>query len=288
MRAAPSTTAGLRLVIALSLAVSVSGCAPSNPNRDSKDNATNPAESSYSPNPDPKQALLDSTTELTRGNFRFTVTTSPSNASESSGKLSTSGSVHARSQSAEAVVVVTTRYMKMSMQYRLIGEDEWYKITLDSLVPIKSMSGMTDQWFQLDRTKLTSRHDILIDFSKSDMLDPTFTPKIIACVSSAQRSDTRNYTGLIDLSQLDQEDPMGLASWADYSPDKAKAVPFRAALDMKGRLENLRIDIPETTRPGYIIELRYSDYGNAPATSRPENSKDATEQIYQSVGLYSW
>ncbi|GAB2926843.1 hypothetical protein GCM10027280_12740 [Micromonospora polyrhachis] len=224
---------------------------------------------------DPKEALLASTKEIAKGNFRFAV--------ESNGMNST-GSVHMPSRSAQMSMKAADATLDFSMEIELIyvEPDSYVKMKLGgALADMPEMASLnTGKYMHLDQSKVKSIKDLQFDFND---VDPAGAALLTKAIVDVQKTGEGTYSGKIDLSKateagLSDEDVLKALG------AQANSLPFTAKLDAQGRLTELAIKVPAV---GEIkeqeLKVTYSDYGAATATQKPEASQtqEAPAGVYE-------
>jgi hypothetical protein len=261
--------AGLAMTASLSLATA--GCADSDNSAKSKDTAT----ATSSAPVDAKQALADSVKALAEGNFKFTLADS-----ESTG----SGSVHAPSKSAQMEAKSRPSEGEFSIGFVAVDQDRWIKLDLGS--EINSALKLPKKWMHIDPAKVTDSEllkEMSVEFGNAEKIDPVGSGIILKSVVTAERTGDGAYSGTVDLSKatdaglVDEDVVTKLA-------DKAKAIPFTATVDGKGRLTQLTLDIPAAGEvTAHKLEATYSDYGAASEARKPPagQTQEAPASAYE-------
>ncbi|MEV6812932.1 hypothetical protein [Micromonospora sp. NPDC051296] len=224
---------------------------------------------------DAKQALLNSTRELSNGNFRFRMSGAGSTAE---------GQVHEPSQSAEMRVSIgePTDDLAMALDLVHVKPDSWVKLDLSgaaaSSVPGRDKFNL-GKYQHLDQSRIQGDRNLGFDF---DQVDPAGSEVLTQAVTEVRRTGDGTYAGTIDVSKAADAgsiDP-GLITALGA---QANSVPFTATLDGQGRLTELVLQIPGTggaTAPE--IRVTYSDYGNATAAQKPPSDQvvEAPPELY--------
>ncbi|GAA0383639.1 hypothetical protein GCM10009541_27880 [Micromonospora gifhornensis] len=222
-----------------------------------------------------KQALLDSTREISNGNFRFRMSGVGSTAE---------GQVHQPSQSAQMRVNIGEPTDDLAMTLDLIHAkpDSWVKLDLQgaaaSSVPGRDKLSL-GKYQHLDQTRIQGNRSLGFDFEK---VDPAGSAVLTQAVTEVRRTGDGAYAGTIDLSKaaeagsLDQSMITALGA-------QANSVPFTATTDAQGRLTELVLQVPGTGETAaQEIRVTYSDYGNATAAQQPPADQvvEAPPELY--------
>jgi hypothetical protein len=261
--------AGLAMIASLSLATT--GCANEDGNSDNNSNDTGTTASTAPA--DAKQALADSVKALAEGNFKFTLADS-----ESTG----SGSVHAPSKSAR--LTAKPKEGEGEMGFVILDQDRWLKLDLGP--ELNSALKLPNKWMHIDPTKVTDSEllkEMSIEFGSAEKVDPVGSAIILNSLVTAERTGDGAYSGTVDLTKatdaglVDEDD-------IDKLADKAKAIPFTAAVDGQGRLTKLTLEIPAAGAvTAHQLEATYSEYGNATAAQKPPagQTQEAPASAYE-------
>ncbi|MGC5029882.1 hypothetical protein [Micromonospora sp. DT229] len=225
---------------------------------------------------DAKQALLDSTREISNGNFRFRMSGAGSTAE---------GQVHEPSQSAQMKVSIGEPTDDLAMTLDLIHAkpDSWVKLDLQgsaaSSVPGRDKLSL-GKYQHLDQTRIQGNRNLGFDFDK---VDPAGSAVLTQAITEVRRTGDGAYAGTIDLSKaaeagsLDQSMITALGA-------QANSVPFTATTDAQGRLTELVLQVPGVQAGVTTQEIRvtYSDYGNATAAQKPPADQvvEAPPELY--------
>lgn len=222
----------------------------------------------------PKRALADSVAGIAEGNFTFTLTNEESVVT---------GALHASSKSGQFELKPMPGAKGMTTGFIVIGTQRWVKMDLGP--ELNESLNLPDKWMYLDSEKITNADalkKLSIDFSSPEMVDPVGAFKIIGSVVSVARTAQGTYTGTVDLTRVKDTTAIGEGLVTSLG-DKAKSIPFTAALDNHGRLTQLNLDIPAAGKvTEHEIEMRYADYGSTIAVKRPApgDTADAPASAY--------
>ncbi|MFG1952204.1 hypothetical protein [Micromonospora sp. NPDC048830] len=224
---------------------------------------------------DPKEALLASTKEISKGNFAFTI---------GGGELTGSGKVHAPSKSAEMKMAADggSDGISMDMHLVFIDTESWVKLEFtgpmaDAVPGAKAMKG---KYQHVDRTKAQDIEDLKFDLAD---VDPAGSEALMKAVTDVRKTGEGAYAGTLDATKttgsdlLDADTIKGLA-------DKAGAVPFTAKLDAQGRLVEFAVQVPASgDSKAQDLSVTYADYGAVTAVQQPPADQvvEASDQVYE-------
>ncbi|TCB99840.1 hypothetical protein E0H26_04660 [Micromonospora zingiberis] len=224
---------------------------------------------------DAKQALLDSTREISNGNFRFRMSGAGSTAE---------GQVHQPSQSAQMQVSIGEPTDDLAMTLDLIHAtpDSWVKLDLKgaaaSSVPGRDRLNL-GKYQHLDQTRIQGNRNLGFDFEK---VDPAGSAVLTQAITEVRRTGDGAYAGTIDLSKAAEAGSLDQGMITALGA-QANSVPFTATTDAQGRLTEMVLQIPGTSEAAnQEIRVTYSDYGNATAAQKPPADQvvEAPPELY--------
>ncbi|MFI2665047.1 hypothetical protein [Micromonospora carbonacea] len=225
---------------------------------------------------DPKEALLASTRELSKGNFTFAI---------SGGEFDGSGTVHMPSKSAEMKMTggdAATEDFSMDMHLVFIDTESWVKLDLtgpmvDAIPGAKERKG---KYQHLDRSKIKDAKDLQFDFSD---VDPAGSEALTKAVTDVRKTGEGTYEGTLDATKVTDSDVLD-ADIVKGLADKAGAVPFTAKLDAQGRLVEFLVKVPAAgSAKAQDLKVTYADYGAATAVPQPPANLvvEASDDVYE-------
>ncbi|MEV6690118.1 hypothetical protein AB0M35_01390 [Micromonospora sp. NPDC051196] len=225
---------------------------------------------------DAKQALLDSTREISNGNFRFRMSGAGSTAE---------GQVHQPSQSAQMKVSIGEPTDDLAMTLDLIHAkpDSWVKLDLQgaaaSSVPGRDKLSL-GKYQHLDQSRIQGNRNLGFDFDK---VDPAGSAVLTQAVTEVRRTGDGAYAGTIDLSKAAEAGSLDQGLITALGA-QANSVPFTATTDAQGRLTEMVLQVPGVQAGAATQEIRvtYSDYGNATAAQKPPADQvvEAPPELY--------
>ncbi|SCE73794.1 hypothetical protein GA0070564_101642 [Micromonospora mirobrigensis] len=211
---------------------------------------------------DARQALLDSTKEISNGNFRFTLSGVGSSAE---------GQVHEPSQSAQMKITIGQASSDLMMTLDVIHAkpDSWVKLDLGG-TSASSIPGVQKlnlgKYQHLDQTRIQGNRNLGFDFDK---VDPAGSEALTQAITEVRETGDRAYAGTLDLSKAAEASSVD-PSVVTALGQQAQSVPFTAKLDEQGRLSELVVQVPAAGKStAQDIKVTYSDYGNAAAAQKP-------------------
>ncbi|MET7961282.1 hypothetical protein ABZ356_05145 [Micromonospora zamorensis] len=224
---------------------------------------------------DPKEALLASTKEMSKGDFTFTL---------AGAEMTGGGLVHKPSNSAQFTMKFGDASQDMSIEMDLIyiDSDSWVKMDLGGAM-VAAIPGATKnkgKYQHLDKTKVEGIKDLQLD---PESLDPVDSEALVKGVTDVQKTAEGTYSGKIDISAatesvaLDEDVVKALGA-------QAKALPFTAKLDPQGRLTELAIAVPAAGETAaHEVKIGYTGYGTGAGAQKPPADKvvEAPAETYE-------
>lgn len=225
---------------------------------------------------DPKQALLDSTKEISNGNYRFTI---------ASGQSTSEGMVNQASHSASLKTALGQpgSDLAMTLDVIYVAPETWAKVNFNgnatqTLPALKQLA--TGKYLHLDPTKAKNIKDPRLDFTK---VDPAGSKALAEAVTDVKRTGDGAYAGTIDLSKATEGQLADQTLIATLGA-QAKTLPFQAQVDPQGRLSKLTIQVPATAQTkAQELTVSYSDYGSTSPAQKPlaSETQEAPAELYQ-------
>ncbi|MFC6014913.1 hypothetical protein ACFP2T_01710 [Plantactinospora solaniradicis] len=220
---------------------------------------------------DAKEALLASTKEITKGNFRFTM---------KGAELDGAGTVHLPSKSAQMTMKAGDAEFSMDMEIIYIEPDSWVKMSIKGAEGVPGLEKLNSGKYQhLDQSKIADAEGLGFDFKD---VDPAGSEALTKAIVDVQETGEGAYSGTIDLTKatdagmVDEDAVKGLGA-------EAAKLPFEAKLDAEGRLASMTIKMPAIGGgTPQDLTVSYSDYGSAvPAKAPPAGETvEASPETY--------
>jgi hypothetical protein len=220
---------------------------------------------SGSPSVAPAAALTNSITALKGQAFDIKLNLAGLDGTGSIDPQHNAGTIEAKGAQSGVSVDIT---------FTEIGSDAWAKLDLGALT---SQLGIDPhKWMHLDLSKMTGKDAKPFDLSGSG--DAFDLAGFITKVANVKQTDATHLSGTIDLTaatgvSAPDSDTLSKAGAA------AKAVPFTATLDDKGRLTELKV----TGSSDLTADFQFTNFGSPTTVQAPPASDvvEAPDSIYQ-------
>jgi hypothetical protein len=265
MNGAEVRRAGLGVLLAVGIAVA-GGCGVADAVKDAGAPAsTRPLE--------PRDALLKSLPDASTGSFAFAV---------EGGEAPTAGEIDAGKQSYR----VGFRYREPSAGFTLhsdflvVRQQSWVKIRFTGTEGLTGLPKLPKKWLLIDRAKIKG-DDVPLAYDNET--DPGDAGAVLRAIVTVEQTSAGHYAGTTDLTQQGKAEIVDAARLRALG-EKAKAVPFEATVDDRGRLTSAVVRIPaagKTKATRYAIT--YSGYGSTPTPAVPAagQQQPATKDAYE-------
>jgi hypothetical protein len=242
----------------------MAGCA-------SKSGTNAAASPSPSPSPTvaPKDALLASIKPLATTSYKYTI---------KSADFTGTGAADPANKLVSLTATGQQENVSIKLEFIAVGTDLYAKLDFG---PLSGQLGIqTDKYMHIDATKLGAKPSLPIGISG----DPVNAAGILAGLNEVKTTDGKTFTGTVDATKM-TGDNVPDADVVQKAGDKAKAIPFTAVLDDKGRLTSLKVD-GASIDPQLAFETTISDYGSSPGITKPAAAQvveapDAVLKLFQ-------
>ncbi len=247
---------------AAALTFSTAGC--STGKNDTPGGGTTP---SATPAADPKVVLAKAAQELTKASFKI------------SGK--TKGSTIQSSIDPVAKHVVSTIVQgdpgqQITVDIVVVAGDPFVKVQFGALAQVLGLGPLDNKWLHVDQTKITNTKSFGIT-----AVDPADAALLFTNVVTVASAGPGRYTGTIDLTKAPKAGLADEDTVTDLA-DQAKAIPFEAAVDDKGRLTSLKLTIPTTAKvTAQTWEATFSDFGTPVSATKPAGAIETPAALYE-------
>ncbi|KUL30526.1 hypothetical protein [Actinoplanes awajinensis] len=160
--------------------------------------------------------------------------------------------------------------LTLSMTFMVIGEDSWAKISFGDAPANLGLPKLPKKWMKLDLSRLGA--DAKKDLTYDGQSDPGFVSTLIDAADGLTETSPGHFTGTVDLTEATEADVVEAATLTALGA-KAKAVPFEAVLDDRGRISTATVKVPAAGKvkaDTYLVT--YDRYGSAPSPQAPAGS----------------
>lgn len=221
----------------------------------------------------PREALLESLPDATTGSFRFTIT---------GGEAPMSGEIDAGRQSYR----VGFRYREpaagftLHSDYLVVKRQSWIKIRFTGAKGVTGLPKLPKKWMLIDPAKVKD-DDVPVGYDNET--DPGEAGAVLRAIVDVKQTGAGRYAGTTDLTRQGDADIVDAARLKALG-ERAKAVPFEAAVDSQGRLTSAVVRIPAAGKvKASRYEISYAGYGTTPTPAVPaaDAQQPATRDAYQ-------
>lgn len=173
----------------------------------------------------------------------------------------------------------TGEEQSMTVRTRLLGDEVFMQI--DGV----AIPGVDARWMRIDPARIPRGQEVGFAPGRNDAGG---ADRVLAAITDASRLPDGRYRGTLDLAQVGTGTGLSFST-SDISGlgDAARAVPFLATLDERGRLTHLQIDLPAITAgKAPMVETRYSAFGEPFEVTAPPAGQVVTppDSVYQYFG----
>lgn len=217
---------------------------------------------------DPKDALIASVEPLKTTSFKATA--------KLSGGISADAVVDpvAKSGTQRVSAAFPGSGASMTTEQRVIGGETYVRAEFKNLPKAPKLPA---DWMKVDLTKIKKPEN----FTVADPDPANLAATLFKGLGTVERAGDRQFKGTVDLTKatesgiVDDDVVTGLK-------DQAKAVPFEATVDEKGRIASFRIQVPQVGQTAAETwEVVYSDYGLSVKVDKPAKFIPAPATAYE-------
>jgi hypothetical protein len=212
--------------------------------------------------PSPKDTFLASTKALDETTYHFQV---------KQGAQTYSGKIDPANKASVATATAKNLTGTVVMDFTVIGTDVWLKLDLGAGLN-KQFGINKSKWMTIDATKLTNK-DVLPSVTSGTSTEDELNAGLV----TVERVDDTSFKGTLDVTKMDDFAPE--QEILAKAGDKAKAVPFTATLDTKGRLTQIKTD-SRGLDPAFAIDMTFTNFGGAVNITKPAGAIPAPASLY--------
>ncbi|MFF5229750.1 hypothetical protein [Dactylosporangium sp. NPDC000521] len=166
--------------------------------------------------------------------------------------------------------------LDISVAYTVVAPELWVKADFGPLLN-KEWGLDPAHWLRIDRSKVGASATLPIDPAGAPRLGLTELCK--DGLGEVERTDATHYKGTVDVTAADTV----LAPSSDAvrkAGTKAKAVPFTATVDAKGRLTDFTVD-GDAIDPELSMRLTFAGFGSVQPVTEPADAIPAPDSVYE-------
>jgi hypothetical protein len=209
------------------------------------------------PPPTPAEKLRDAVPDGSQGSFRYTMKELEGDAK---------GEVNPKDKRMTYTAIYKDKDLGFGMTIAIVIIDQqaWTKVTFSNTKGITGLPKLPPKWLELDTSKVDDPKDVRYTHP-----DPTGAVVLFDHIVDATETSQGAFKGTVDLAAAAEVEVVDAEALTALG-EKAKAVPFEAAVDATGRLTSLAIDVPAAGKAAaFRWEATFSDYGTAPEVKEP-------------------
>ncbi|MGI5184156.1 hypothetical protein ACQEVZ_48660 [Dactylosporangium sp. CA-152071] len=215
----------------------------------------------------PKEALLAAVNTLGSTAYTFEI---------KQGAKTGGGRIDPADQAATMSMGGRVGTIDISVAYTVIAPELWVKADFGAQLN-KAWGVDAAHWMRVDRSKVGASATLPIDPAGAPRLG--ITELCENGLGEVERTDATHYKGTIDVTAADTilappDDAVRKAG------AKAKAVPFTATVDAKGRLTEFAVD-GDAIDPELSIRLTFAGFGSVQPVTEPAGAIPAPDSVYE-------
>jgi hypothetical protein len=203
--------------------------------------------------------------DLTKTSYKYTM---------KAGDATGNGSVDPTVKHTSVTVSVTAEGGDFKTEVLVIDTELFARI---SGLPLPGLDGK--KWLRIDRTKIKSFASLGIQ----DIDDPTGVKTLAKTIATIRKTGDRSYQGTLDLSKGSAAFGLDEAGVRQLG-EKARAIPFEATMNDKGKLATWKMTIPaHGADKETVYDLAFSNHGEKLALTKPPASNVANppDTVYE-------
>jgi hypothetical protein len=155
----------------------------------------------------------------------------------------------------------------LDMKFLVIDTKSWVKIKFTP-AGIPGLPRIPGKWQLIDPNKIKDKDNSPLAYG-DDQSDPAYTHEVIANAEKVTRTSAGHFSGTTDLSLTGVDDIVDDATLKALGA-RAKAVPFTAATDAKGRLTRLDVKVPAAGKAkAHTYAVVYDGYDSTSTPGAP-------------------
>ncbi|WIM97536.1 hypothetical protein ACTOB_001065 [Actinoplanes oblitus] len=157
----------------------------------------------------------------------------------------------------------------MTMKLLMVGDDAWAKISFGGDTTGLDLPALPKKWMKLDAAKLGADAQ---DMTYDGQIDPGNVSTLVDAAAGLTEKSPGHFAGTVDLTQAADADIVEAETLSALG-DKARAVPFEATLDARGRVSTATVRVPAAGKSKALTyHVTYDQYDSARSPSAPTGS----------------
>ncbi|GAA2369159.1 hypothetical protein [Dactylosporangium salmoneum] len=253
----------LRALLAVALAMAgTAACGTADPDAA----GTAPPVVASSAAPSPKDTLVSAVKALDTTSFDLTI---------NQDGLAGTGRFDGTAKAMQLEATTKVQGQKVSIAYLVIAPNVWFKGDFGT-AGNKALGITKGKWMLVDQSKIEDKTSLPIDDAGSPGL--SLVPMLQAA-TDVVKTDAGHFEGKLDVSVANNLFSAD-AELLQKIGDKAKSVPFAAAVDEQGRLKTLKLD-GTGIDPSISAEAEFTNFGAIQPITKPAGAYPAPASLYK-------
>ncbi|WP_433825664.1 hypothetical protein ACQP2E_26560 [Actinoplanes sp. CA-015351] len=170
----------------------------------------------------------------------------------------------------------------LAITFLALGADKpFVRFTIKPASLAKQMGITSKKWLAIDPAKITNYDES--PFAYGGETDPLGASDLMGVAADVTSPTGQKFSGTLDLTKIADANPVLEAAEVTALGDKAKAVPFDAAIDAKtGNLSTFVVKVPAAGKvKAGNCTIKYSGYDTTKALAVPADAAKAPEVAYE-------
>ncbi|TWG10612.1 hypothetical protein [Actinoplanes teichomyceticus] len=168
----------------------------------------------------------------------------------------------------------------LTMRFLVVDADSWAKISFGGATAGLGLPKLPKKWMRLDTARLGA--DARKDLTYAGQSDPGFVSTLVDAAAGLTETSPGHFAGTVDLTRATEAEVVDADTLAALG-ERAKAAPFEAVLDARGRISTATVRVPAAGKAkATTYRVTYDRYGTAASPAAPRG----TEQVAAPAAAY--
>jgi hypothetical protein len=161
----------------------------------------------------------------------------------------------------------------ITTEQRVVGGETYLRVEFKNM---RDAPKLPTGWMKVDLAKVDKPQN----FTVEDPDPASLAKELFKGLGTVERAGERKFKGTVDLTKATESGIVNDDMVTELK-DQAKAVPFEAAVDEKGRIASFRLLVPQRGQEAAETwEVAYSDWGVPVMVEKPANAIPAPAEAY--------